>query len=149
MMITIDIQKLIDNNKEFIINWSSKFNSKGQIVLDSSKGENKLKWYVENYLLKMTTEDLEKLFDERGSLVDESPALMFEEWNRITILRRMISNSLENIFEDEYSYDDVVGKKPGKKLYKNLATKFIPHIHANAECAFIQYDTDKRSWKIR
>ena len=104
---------------------------------------------VENYLLKMTSEELDNLFDDRGAnLVDEPPAGMFEEWNRVLILKGMISNSLGKIFEAEYSKDEVVGKKPGNRLYKNLATKFIRIIHTDMDNATIEYDTSKRSWKI-
>ena len=66
-------------------------NSRGQVVLDSSKGENKLGFYVENYLLKMNSGELDNLFDDRGAnLVNEPPVGMFEEWNRVLILKGMI-----------------------------------------------------------
>lgn len=149
MIIKINTQKLIENSEDYILNWNTKLNSRGQVVLDSSKGENKLGFYIENYLLKMTSEELDNLFDNRGAnLVDEPPAGMFEEWNRVLILKGMISNSLGKIFEAEYSKDEVVGKKPGNRLYKNVATKFIRNIHADMDNATIEYDTSKRSWKI-
>ena len=148
MIIKINTQKLIENCEDYVLNWNTKMNSRGKIILDSSKGENKLGFYIENYLLKMTSEEVENLFDDRGAnLVDEPPAMMFEEWNRVTILRRMISNSLGKIFEAEYSKDEVVGKKPGNRLYKNMATKFIRFIHTDIDNATIEYNTNKRSWK--
>ena len=149
MIIKINTQKLIENSEDYILNWNTKLNSRGQVVLDSSKGENKLGFYIENYLLKMTSEELDNLFDNRGAnLVNEPPAMLFEEWNRVLILKGMISNSLGKIFEAEYSKDEVVGKKPGNRLYKNVATKFIRNIHADMDNATIEYDTSKRSWKI-
>ena len=149
MIIKINTQKLIENSEDFVLNWNTKFNSRGQIILDSSKRENKLGFYVENYLLKMTSEEVDNLFDNRGSnLVDEPPAMMFEEWNRVFILREMISKSLGKIFEAEYSKEEVVGKKPGNRVYKNMATKFVRFIHADMNNATIEYNTNKRSWKI-
>ena len=148
MIIKINTQKLIENCEDYVLNWNTKLNSRGKIILDSSKGENKLRFYIENYLLKMTSEEVENLFDDRGAnLVDEPPAMMFEEWNRVTILKEMISNSLGKIFEAEFSKKEVVGKKPGNRLYKNMATKFIRFIHADKDNATIEYNTNKRSWK--
>ena len=149
MIIKINTKKLIENSEDYVRNWNTKLNSRGQIILDSSKGENKLGFYVENYLLKMTREEVDNLFDNRGSsLVDEPPAMMSEEWNRVFILREMISKSLGKIFEAEYSKEEVVGKKPGNRLYKNIATKFIRFLHADMDNATIEYNTSKRSWKI-
>ena len=150
MIIKINTQKLIENSEDYILNWNTKLNSRGQVVLDSSKGENKLGFYVENYLLKMTSEELDNLFDNRcANLVDEPPVGMFEEWNRVLILKGMISNSLGKIFEAEYSKDEVVGKKPGNLLYKNLATKFIRFIHTDMDKATIEYNTNNRKWKMK
>ena len=113
MIIKINTQKLIENCEDYVLNWNTKMNSRGKIILDSSKGENKLGFYIENYLLKMTSEEVENLFDDRGAiLVDEPPAMMFEEWNRVRILKEIISNSLGKIFEAEYSKEEAVGKKP-------------------------------------
>ena len=96
----------------------------------------------------MTSEEVENLFDDRGAiLVDEPPAMMFEEWNRVRILKEIISNSLGKIFEAEYSKEEAVGKKPWNRLYKNMATKFIQFIHADKDNATIEYNTNKRSWK--
>ena len=149
MIIKINTQKLIENSEDFVLNWNTKLNSRGQIILDSSKGGSKLGFYVENYLLKMTREEVDILYDHRGSiLVDEPPAMMFEEWNRVLILRGMISKSLGKIFEAEYSKEEVVGKKPGNRVYKNMATKFVRFIHADMNNATIEYNTNKRSWKI-
>ena len=149
MIIKINTQKLIENSEDYVLNWNTKFNSRGQIILGSSKGENKLGFYIENYLLKMTREEVDNLFDNRGSnLVDEPPAMMFEEWNRVHILREMISKSLGKIFEAEYSKEEVVGKRPGNRVYKNIPTKFIGFLHADMDNATIEYDTSKRSWKI-
>ena len=148
MIIKINTQKLIENSEDYVLNWNTKFNSRGQIILDSSKGENKLGFYVENYLLKMTREAVENLYDRGSNLVDEPPSMMFEEWNRVFILREMISKSLGKIFEAEYSKEEVVGKKPGNRVYKNMATKFIRFIHADMDNAKIEYNTIKRSWKI-
>ena len=148
MIIKINTQKLIENCEDYVLNWNTKMNSRGKIILDSSKGENKLGFYIENYLLKMTSEEVENLFDDCGAnLVDEPPAMMFEEWNRVRILKEMISNSVGKIFEAEFSKKEVVGKKPGNRLYKNIATKFIRFIHADIDNATIEYNTNKRSWK--
>ena len=150
MIIKINTQKLIENSEDFVLNWNTKLNSRGQIILDSSKGESKLGFYVENYLLKMTREEVDILYDHRGSiLVDEPPAMMFEEWNRVLILRGMISKSLGKIFEAEYSKEEVVGKKPGNRVYKNMATKFVRFMHADMVNATIEYNTNKRSWKLK
>ena len=148
MIIKINTQKLIENCEDYVLNWNTKLNSRGKIILDSSKGENKLRFYIANYLLKMTSEEIDNLFDDRGAtLVDEPPAMMFEEWNRVRILKEMISNSVGKIFEAEFSKKEVVGKKPGNRLYKNIATKFIRFIHADMDNATIEYNTNKRSWK--
>ena len=148
MIIKINTQKLIENCEDYVLNWNTKMNSRGKIILDSSKGENKLRFYIENYLLKMSSEEVENLFDDRGAnLVDEPPATIFEEWSRVRILKKMISNSLGKIFEAEFSKKEVVGKKPGNRLYKNIATKFIRFIHADIDNATIEYNTNKRSWK--
>ena len=150
MIIKINTQKLIENSEDFVLNWNTKLNSRGQIILDSSKGESKLGFYVENYLLKMTREEVDILYDHRGSiLVDEPPAMMFEEWNRVLILRGMISKSLGKIFEAEYSKEEVAGKKPGNRVYKNMATKFVRFMHADMVNATIEYNTNKRSWKLK
>ena len=150
MIIKINTQKLIENCEDYVLNWNTKLNSRGKIILDSSKGENKLGFYIENYLLKMTSEEVENLFDDRGAnLVDEPPAMMFEEWNRVTILKEMISNSLGKIFEAEFSKEEVVGKKPGNRVYKNMATKFVRFMHADMVNATIEYNTNKRSWKLK
>ena len=150
MIIKINTQKLIENSEDFVLNWNTKLNSRGQIILDSSKGGSKLGFYVENYLLKMTREEVDILYDHRGSiLVDEPPAMMFEEWNRVLILRGMISKSLGKIFEAEYSKEEVVGKKPGNRVYKNMATKFVRFMHADMVNATIEYNTNKRSWKLK
>ena len=148
-MIRINFQKLVENNEDCTINWSSKFNSNGQIILRPSKGENKLEWQVENFLLKMTSEDLDMLFDERFALIHEPPVMMDEKWNRIISIRSMISESLENIFEAEYSKEEVTGKKPGKRLYNNLAEKFIPVLYKDIRNAMIEYNTISRSWKMK
>ena len=58
MIIKINPQKLIENSEDYVLNWNTKFNSRGQIILDSSKGESQLGFYVENYLLKMTREEV-------------------------------------------------------------------------------------------
>ena len=150
MIIKINTKKLIENSEDFVLNWNTKLNSRGQIILDSSKGGSKLGFYVENYLLKMTREEVDILYDHRGSiLVDEPPAMMFEEWNRVLILRGMISKSLGKIFEAEYSKEEVVGKKPGNRVYKNMATKFVRFMHADMVNATIEYNTNKRSWKLK
>ena len=128
MIIKINTQKLIENSEDYALNWNTKLNSRGQIILNSSNGESKLGFYVENYLLKMTREEVD---------------------NRVLILRGMISKSLGKIFETEYSKEEVVGKKPGNRLYKNMATKFVRFIHADMDNATIEYNTGKRSWKLK
>ena len=74
MIIKINTQKLIENSEDYILSWNTKLNSRGQVVLDSSKGENKLGFYVENYLLKMNSEELDNLFDDRGANLVNEPA---------------------------------------------------------------------------
>ena len=73
----------------------------------------------------MTREEVDNLYDRGSNLVNEPQAMMFEEWNRVHILRGMISKSLGKIFEAEYSKEEVIEKKPGNRVYKNMATKFI------------------------
>ena len=60
----------------------------------------------------MTSEEVDNLFDNRGSsLVDEPPAMMFEEWNRVFIRNQFERSSKQNI-------------QKRKSFERNLETEF-------------------------
>ena len=54
MIIKINTQKLIENSEDYVLNWNTKLNSRGQIILDSSKGESKLGFYHKIFMLRIT-----------------------------------------------------------------------------------------------
>ena len=114
MKIKIDIHKLIENDREFMIGFCS----------------SKLQWFLENFLLPITSEELEDFFPE-GSLIHETYI--------VTELENLIIDSLENIFEAEYRRENVKGKKPEEPEIKNLANEFIPFLYADIEHAIIEF----------
>ena len=123
MKIKIDIHKLIENDREFMIGF----------------GSSKLQWFLENFLLPITSEELEDFFPE-GSLIDETYI--------VTELENLIIDSLENIFEAEYRRENVKGKKPEEPEIKNLANEFIPFLYADIENAMIEYNMNTNTWKM-
>ena len=123
MKIKIDIHKLIENDREFMIGF----------------GSSKLQWFLENFLLPITSEELEDFFPE-GSLIDETYI--------VTELENLIIDSLENIFEAEYRRENVKGKKPEEPEIKNLANEFIPFLYEDIENAMIEYNMITNTWKM-
>ena len=123
MKIKIDIHKLIENDREFMIGF----------------GSSKLQWFLENFLLPITSEELEDFFPE-GSLIDETYI--------VTELENLIIDSLENIFEAEFRREKVKGKKPEEPEIKNLANEFIPFLYADIENAMIEYNMNTNTWKM-
>ena len=123
MKIKIDIHKLIENDREFMIGF----------------GSSKLQWFLENFLLPITSEELEDFFPE-GSLIDETYI--------VTELENLIIDSLENIFEAEYRRENVKGKKPEEPEIKNLANEFIPFLYEDIENAMIEYNMNTNTWKM-
>ena len=123
MKIKIDIHKLVENDREFMIGF----------------GSSKLQWFLENFLLPITSEELEDFFPE-GSLIDETYI--------VTELENLIIDSLENIFEAEYRRENVKGKKPEEPEIKNLANEFIPFLYADIENAMIEYNMITNTWKM-
>ena len=123
MNIKIDIHKLVENDREFMIGF----------------GSSKLQWFLENFLLPITSEELEDFFPE-GSLIDETYI--------VTELENLIIDSLENIFEAEYRRENVKGKKPEEPEIKNLANEFIPFLYADIENAMIEYNMNTNTWKM-
>ena len=123
MKIKIDIHKLIENDREFMIGF----------------GSSKLQWFLENFLLPITSEELEDFFPE-GSLIDETQI--------VTELENLIIDSLENIFEAEYRRENVKGKKPEEPEIKNLANEFIPFLYEDIENAMIEYNMNTNTWKM-
>ena len=129
MKIKIDIHKLVENDREHM----------------RSFGSSKLGWFLENFLLPITREEMEEFFP-RGSLIDETYI--------VTELENLIIDSLENIFEAEYRKEDVKGKKPGEPEIKNLVNEFIPYLYAkfayaNIGKSTIEYDTNTNRWKMK
>ena len=123
MKIKIDIHKLIENDREFMIGFCS----------------SKLQWFLENFLLPITSEELEDFFPE-GSLIDETYI--------VTELENLIIDSLENIFEAEYRRENVKGKKPEEPEIKNLANEFIPFLYEDIGNAMIEYNMITNTWKM-
>ena len=123
MKIKIDIHKLIENDREFMIGF----------------GSSKLQWFLENFLLPITSEELEDFFPE-GSLIDETYI--------VTELENLIIDSLENIFEAEYRRENVKGKKPEEPEIKNLANEFIPFLYEDIGNAMIEYNMITNTWKM-
>ena len=124
MKIKIDIHKLVENDREFMIGF----------------GSSKLQWFLENFLLPITSEELEDFFPE-GSLIDETQI--------VTELENLIIDSLENIFEAEYRRENVKGKKPEEPEIKNLANEFIPFLYEDIENAMIEYNMITNTWKMK
>ena len=124
MKIKIDIHKLAENDREHM----------------TSFGSSKLGWFLENFLLPITCEEMEEFFPE-GSLIDETYI--------VTELENLLIDSLENIFDTEYRKEDVKGKKPGESEIKNLANEFIPFLYADIGKATIEYDTNTNRWKMK
>ena len=123
MKIKIDIHKLVENDSEYM----------------RSFGSSKLGWFLENFLLPITSEEMEDFFPQ-GSLIDETYI--------VTELENLIIDSLEKIFEAEYSKESVKGRKPGEGEIKNIANEFIPFLYEDIGNATIEYNTNTNTWEI-
>lgn len=127
MKIDIKIFKLVEYDSEYIIS----FGPWGH------RRKSKLGYYVEYHLLPVESEEIE-LFDRRGSLVDETN----------TVLRDLMVDSIESMFVAELRKEGIGGKQPEQRIIKNLATKFIPLMHADIRNAKVEYDTNTGSWEM-
>ena len=105
-----------------------------------SFGSSKLGWFLENFLLPITSEEMEDFFPQ-GSLIDETYI--------VTELENLIIDSLEKIFEAEYRKESVKGGKPGEGEIKNIANEFIPFLYEDIGNATIEYNTNTNTWKMK
>ena len=124
MKIKIDIHKLVENDSEYM----------------RSFGSSKLGWFLDNFLLPITCEEMEDFFPQ-GSLIDETYI--------VTELENLIIDSLEKIFEAEYRKEGVKGRKPGEGEIKNIANEFIPFLYEDIGNATIEYNTNTNTWKMK